>query len=115
LTSGVYTLKSNSLGTVKLEESKIRAIRSTSSGRRPDNPAGSKAETSSLQEKMMSNADIMAMIQSLQNDPEFRKALEDPELLKAVNSGDVASLIANPKFMNLLNNATVQDIQKKVK
>jgi hypothetical protein len=35
--------------------------------------------------------------------------------MKAVSAGDVPVLMANPKFLNLLNNRTVKDIQKKVK
>ena len=57
----------------------------------------------------------MSLIQSLQSDPAFQKMLEDPEIMKAVNAGDVAALMARPDFMNLLNNATVREIQKKVK
>lgn len=111
LSSGVYTIKSNSLGTIKLEEAKIRAIRAKSS----DAVAGSAGEMKALQGKMMSNAEIMSLIQSLQSDPEFKKVLEDPEIMKAVNAGDVATLTANPKFLKLLDNATVQEIQKKTK
>ena len=33
----------------------------------------------------MNDKEIMGMIQSLQNDPEFQKVLEDPEMMKAVN------------------------------
>jgi hypothetical protein len=35
--------------------------------------------------------------------------------MKAVSEGDIPALMANPKFTKLLNNPTVQDIQKKVK
>jgi hypothetical protein len=113
LSGGVYTIKSDSLGVIKLEESKVRAIRSQA-------PAGSAApgtgaEVRGLQEKMMSDKEVMSMIQSLQDDAEFKKLLQDPEVMKAVQSGDVASLMANPQFMKLLNNPTVKDIQKKVK
>jgi hypothetical protein len=69
----------------------------------------------SLQDKMMNDGEIMDMIKSLQNDRDFQKILEDPEVMKAVNSGDIAALTANPGFMKLLDNKTVQDIQNKVK
>jgi hypothetical protein len=118
LSAGMYTVRSDSLGTIKLEESKVRAVRAWSnadSGSRRDNPSGSAGEARSLQEKMMNDQEIMGMIQSLQGDPEFKKVLEDPEVMKAVNAGDVTALMANPQFLKLLNNATVQDIQKKVK
>jgi len=114
LANGIYTIKSDSLGTIKLEESKVRAIRSKSvdSGGSQKSPA---ADTRGLQEKMMSDKEIMSMIQSLQNDPDFQKILEDPETMKAVQAGDVAALMANPQFMKLLNNSTVKEIEKKVK
>jgi hypothetical protein len=32
-----------------------------------------------------------------------------------VNAGDIAALTANPKFMKLLNNSQVKEIEKKVK
>ena len=111
LSSGVYTIKSNSLGTIKVEEAKIRAIRAKS----PDAGPGASSDVKALQGKMMSNAEIMNLIQSLQNDPEFKKVLEDPEIMKAVNAGDVASLTSNPKFLKLLDNPAVQEIQRKVK
>lgn len=109
LSNGIYTIKSASLGTVRIEESKVNVIRQKSSSQ------SASGETRSLQNKMMSDQEIMGLIQSLQNDPEFRKILEDPDILKAVNAGDIAALMANPKFTKLLNNSTVQEIQKKVK
>ncbi len=118
LSGGIYTVKSGSLGIIKLEESKVRAIRSripSGSGAQKDGQAGSEAEARSLQEKMLSDKEVMSMIQSLRDDPEFQKILEDPEVMKAVQAGDLPALMANPRFMKLLNNSTVQEIQKKVK
>ena len=109
LSNGIYTIKSESLGTVKIEESKINVIRPKSSSQ------GAGGEARALQDKMMNDQEIMSLIQSLQNDPEFKKILEDPDILKSVNAGDISALMANPKFTKLLNNSTVQEIQKKVK
>ncbi|MCG6536915.1 MAG: hypothetical protein L7F78_19965, partial [Syntrophales bacterium LBB04] len=106
-----YTTKSDSLGTVKLEASKIRAIRAKSSGTN----AASFQEMKALQEKMLSDKEILALIQSLQNDPDFKKALEDPEIMKAVSEGDISALTANPQFMKLLNNATISEINQKIR
>lgn len=115
LAGGTYTIKSESLGIIKLDESKIRAIRSKPSS--SDNAADSQpaGEVSKLQDKMMNDKEVMSMIQSLQNDPDFKKILEDPGIMKAVQAGDIKTLMANPQFMKLLNNAAVQDIQRKVK
>lgn len=109
--AGIYTIKSPSLGTIKVEESKIRAIRSKGLS---STPADANSQVKSLQDKMMNDGEIMDMIRSLQNDPEFQKVLEDPAIMKAVQSGDIAALMANPQFTKLLNNKTVQDIKEKV-
>ncbi len=118
LSNGIYTIKSESLGIIKIEASKIRAIHAISSlggvGAGSGNGSSS-GEIQSLQEKMLSDKKIMSLIQTLQNDPEFKKALENPEIMKAVNAGDVAALLANPRFMMLLNNITVKEIGEKVK
>jgi hypothetical protein len=110
LNGGIYTIKSETLGTLRLEESKVRVIRPKSSSK--DNIGN---DTKSLQEKIMSDQEIMSLIPSLQNDPEFKKIMEDPELMKAVAAGNIAVLMADPRFMKLLSNPTVQEIQKKVK
>lgn len=112
LNSGAYTIKTSSLGTLKIDDAKVRAIRpqSTSSSR----PSGRSSEAGSLQDKMMSDQEVMGMIQSLKEDPEFTKILEDPEIMNAVSSGDTAALMANPKFLQLLHNPTVRDIQQKM-
>ena len=123
LNNGVYTIKSESLGTTKLSESKVRSIRMKGSSRvsgdrnvSPQNPnsADADAQARSLQQKMVNDKEVMDKIHSLENDPEFQKILEDPAVMRAVNSGDVAALMANPQFLKLMNNRTVQEITSKV-
>ena len=63
---------------------------------------------------MMGDQQVMSLITSLQNDPEFQKALEDPAVMAAVMSGNAAALADNPQFMKLMENKTVQDIMKKM-
>lgn len=115
LNNGIYTVKSDMLGMVKVEESKVKVIRQASP---PPEPVAAQNitsnETISLQHRMMSDQEIMGMIQSLQDDPAFKKLLEDPEMLKAVSAGDVAALAANSNFMKLLDNPTVKEIHRKV-
>ncbi len=111
LSNGVYIIKSESLGSIKLEGSKIRTIRSKSSV--TNAPSG--PETGALQEKTLSVKEIMGLIQSLQNDPDFQKVLKDPNIMKAVNDGDISELTANTRFMKLLDNATVKEIQQKAR
>jgi hypothetical protein len=73
-----------------------------------------KEEIQTLQKQMMNDQEIMNMIQSLQNDPDFQQVLQDPEIMKAISSGDIATLMANPKFMRILDNKTVHDIETKL-
>jgi len=118
LSKGIYTIKSDVLGTITIEESRIRAIQGKASpgeNASLSKPNGSTDEIKSLQTKMMNDKEVMNLIQSLQNDPEFKKLMEDPTVMQAVQSGDVAALSANPQFMKLLSNPTVQEIQKKVR
>ena len=116
---GVYTVRSGILGTIKINESKIELIRQKS----PATTAGkavnpSKTSTNekvqSIQESIMSDQNIMALIFSLQNDPDIQELLNDPVILNAVNSGDFTALMSNPKFINILQNPTIKKIQKKV-
>ncbi len=118
LNNGIYTIKSDSLGTLKIEDSKVRAIRDKSSS-----PAGGAAsgntntggELNGLQNKMTSDKEVMGLIQSLQDDPDFKKILEDPEMMKALQEGNITALTSDPRIMKLLNNPTVKEIEKKVK
>jgi hypothetical protein len=114
LQNGVYTIKTGSLGAITVNESKVRAIRQPGTSGSAAMQDTHQSDMRALQERMVRDQKIMTMIQSLQSDPEFQKVLQDPEVMRAVNAGDIPALTANPQFMKLLNNKTVQDIQKKV-
>ncbi len=111
LSNGVYTVRSDSLGTVQIPESKVRTIRAKGS---PGSPAASGDQVRSLQERMMGDGEIMSLIRTLQNDPDVQEILRDPEIMKAVQAGDISALMANPKFLKLLNNQSIQQIKNKI-
>jgi hypothetical protein len=67
-----------------------------------------------LQNTMMNDKEIMNLILTLQNNPDLKKILEDPDILNAVNSGDISALTANPRFMELMNNQIIKQIRQKV-
>jgi len=108
LKDGVYTIDTMSLGSVKIEESKIRVIRFKS-----DDQAA-KEQIQSKQKLMLSDQEIINVIASLKDDPDVQKILKDPALMKAINSGDLETLISNPKFLKLLSNPKILNIKKKV-
>jgi hypothetical protein len=113
LTNGVYTIRTGSLGNVTVDDAKVRTIRPRGASSSPPQTVQG-GEVRALQEKMMADREVMALIESLKNDPQFRSAIEDPDVMNAVNSGDVAALMSNPRFLQLLSNPAVQDIRQKV-
>jgi len=110
LSGGIYTIRSTTLGTLRLEASKVRVIRMQGSSAQGD--VGGRVK--SLEQKMLGDNEIMDVIRALQNDPDLQKILHDPEIMKAVETGDIAALMRNPDFMKLLNKQAVQDINKKI-
>jgi hypothetical protein len=110
-----YTIKSSSLGTVHINNAEISAIRTPSS--QSANPQDvvtiSPGDISAMQQQLMSNQEIMALINSLQNDPQVQAILSDPELMQAIVAGNVDALLNNPKFKALLENPTVKSITEK--
>ena len=110
LSEGIYTVRSSTLGTLRIEASKIRVIRLQGSAA----PRDAGGQVKSLEDKMLGDIEIMDTIRALQNDPDLQKILQDPEIMNAVQTGDIAALMRNPEFMKLLNKQAVQDINKKL-
>jgi hypothetical protein len=113
LANGVYTIRTGSLGTLTIDDSRVLAIRPRGQGA-SSRPNDSSSQARSLEERMQGDEEVMNKIRSLKDDPAFQKVLEDPEHMNAVNSGDVAALMADPRFLQLMQNPTVLDIQKKM-
>ena len=71
-------------------------------------------QVEALQDQIESQPDTMEAIRSLQSDPAFQDILNDPEITRALESGDMAALLANPKIGALVNHPIVQDVSKKL-
>lgn len=110
LSNGIYTVKSGNLGTVQIEEPKIRAIRPRNATR-----SNASTEAGSLTDKMMSDKEIMGMIQGLQDDQDFKAILADPEIMQAIINNDFATLLSKPEFLKLMEKPSVRNIQEKIK
>ncbi len=118
LNNGVFTIRTPNLGVITIAQSKVRTIREQPvAGEAAAGPGSGdlSAQARSMQGKMMGDKEIMGLILSLQDDPEFQKILADPEVMGAVSAGDLTALTANPRFMQLMNNPTVKKIQRKVR
>ena len=74
-----------------------------------------KDQVKAIQKSMLSNEGMLDTLATLSEDPDVKAVLNDPEVMKAVQSGDIASLRQNPKIIGLLNKSSVQDVIKKVK
>ena len=115
--NGRYTIKSSSLGNIKIDDSQILSIRSRGTGQRKEKAKKDgipNDQVQALQNLMATDEETLKMILSLQNDPDFQNVLSDPVLMNAVTSGDISALISSPKFMKLLNKSKVKDITGKV-
>lgn len=108
--NGVYTIRTAALGLIRIPQSNVVEVRPAADA------AGSvPPDVSKLEQKMKADQESMALIYSLQNDPDFQAALNDPAVMNAVTARDVSALMKNPKFMQLLQNAKVKQIQSRTK
>jgi hypothetical protein len=63
---------------------------------------------------MLQDQGVMEQIRALQHDPEMQALLSNPDIIRAVQSGDYSVLVTNPAFLQLLNNPRVQEIGKRM-
>lgn len=105
LSGGIYTVRSASLGTLRIKASDIRVIRAEGFSPRRE-------QVNVPQNRMPGDAEIMALLRAMQNDPDLQKMLNDPEIIRAVQSGDIAAIMRNPEFRKLLDKYLPQDINK---
>ena len=110
-----YTIKSPSLGTINVSNSEVSAIQTpgVTTNNDADSMTISPGDISAMQQQLMSNQEVMALINSLQHDPQVREILADPEIMQAISAGNIQALMNNPKFKTLLDNPTIQSITEK--
>jgi len=105
---GIYTINSSTLGTLRIEATKVKSIRSETI------PASNPDAQQALQNKILGDAAVMDLVKSLQQDPDFQAILSDKETLRAINAGDLSSLEHNQKIKALINNSTVKEIGQRL-
>jgi hypothetical protein len=113
---GVYTLRSETMGELEVQDSAIQAIREPGAGVTPktltrqSKEAPNQEDVAAMKQSVLSNPGLLGMVFSLRNDPDMQRILQDPEIMGMVMSGDVESLQDNPKFMELMENPKIQAI-----
>jgi len=121
LENGVYTVNTESMGQIKLEASRIKKIVSPSGSvdaNKPTeimksiNPDYVQSQVDQLTPAVTGNEEVMNKVSTLSDDPNFQEVMKDPEILNAIKAKDIKALMNNEKFMKLLNNPTVKEIEK---
>ena len=64
---------------------------------------------------MMEDPKIMEILYTLQNDAQIMKALQDPEVLNLIKSGDVKAINEHPTFKMLESNQHIQNILEQMR
>ncbi len=113
LHDGVYTIESDSVGTLHVRAEQVRSI--DGSGRAPTRPPADGASLGvgaldAAKSRIAQDPALLAAVLALQNDPEVLAVLGDPEIMKAMSAGDYGALMNNPKIVALMNNAKLRAI-----
>ena len=114
LTNGIYTIKTATLGDIKVEDARVETIRNKSGRMEGSVEASIQQEIMAIQQKIIGDESIIQLILALQNDPDCQDILQDESIMKAISSGDLNSLMTNPKIVKLMNNSSVQEIKRRV-
>lgn len=114
--NGLYSIRTESMGTIQLGSRQIQSITSLGVPVPGDSPmadtsASSKAAVDSIKSGIVNNPGVLSIIMALQNDPQMKAILADPEIMQAVQNLDLQALGNNPKIKALMNNAQVKRIQ----
>lgn len=127
--NGVYKIKTQDVGLLSVSADNVKSISNKSAGNNitdqdvrsikfvpmsPTNPAAVEAGVDALKRQMQTDPGVMGKISELQNDEDFMAAINDPEIMSAVNSGDIDALSSNPKFIKLMNSSAVANIGTQV-
>ena len=119
--NGVYKLRSESLGTISVVEDRVQSIRPNKSQisgtpaqlETADPPVGQKVQ--GLQQKLTSDPKTMEMLLDLRKDPSMIGVLNDKDLMRAIQQGNLSTVIKNPKIQKLMKSKAVGDVIQRSK
>ena len=119
--NGVYKLRSESLGTISVAEDRVQSIRPNKSQisgtpaqlETADPPVGQKVQ--GLQQKLTSDPKTMEMLLDLRKDPSMIGVLNDKDLMRAIQQGNLSTVIKNPKIQKLMRSKAVGEVIQRSK
>ena len=114
--NGVYKLRSEMLGTLSIAEDRVQSIRPNKSQtpemleklESSDPSVGKKVQ--GLQQKLASDPKTMEMLLDLGNDPSMIGVLNDKDLMRAIQQGNLSTVIKNPKIQKLMKSKAVGEV-----
>ncbi len=122
LEDGVYTVRSDSLGMLRVPKAKVRTIEEGQAAGRPAASGASSnasvppaAAIQGIETNVLQNPDLLKMLLALQNDPDVLAVLSDPKVMSEIAAGDYSALMNDPKIVALMNNAKVRAFVEEVK
>jgi len=130
MSQGIYRLRSDTLGEIEVPQQRIKVIRSAAAettaprtevkpereSPTPGEALPAPAPTASaedLQQVFQQDPAAMEKILSLQNDPLVRSILDDAGTMRAIEAGDIGTLLNDPKIRALMSHPTVQELGRK--
>lgn len=129
LKNNAYHLRTESLGTVTIPQSKVALVRygaagtasaASTAGRnnatRPELPPGTNLNqaVSDLMTRLQADPQALRDITALGSDPALQALLEDPAIRQAILSQDYSSLAGHPKVRALMNHPTVRKLSSRM-
>lgn len=129
LKDGSYQIRSSSLGTLNIPQSKIKLVEFnpatglSSTVTEPTGPTESSAANSgvnpaalaSITSRLQNSPEILNNITSLAEDPDIMSIVQDPEIQRLIQAGDYTSLMSNPKMQRLMSNSKIKNITRQLK
>ena len=104
------------LGTLSIAEDRVQSIRPNKSQspemleklESSDPSVGKKVQ--GLQQKLTSDPKTMEMLLDLGNDPSMIGVLNDKDLMRAIQQGNLSTVIKNPKIQKLMKSKAVGEV-----
>lgn len=111
LADGVYTIKSETLGEIKIPAEKILRIEPAEA----TSALPSQTQMDAYKAKIMNNPEVVGMISHLAAEPQIKEIVADPQIQSSAKSGDIQDVLKSKKFTDFVNNPEVQKIIDKLK
>ena len=117
--NGLYEVRAESIGTIQLGSSQIQSMTTIAvpipgDSSSADTSVSSQSAVDSIKSSIMNSPGVMSILMALQNDPQMKAVLADPEIMRAVQNLDLQTLSNNPKIKALIDNAKIKHIHSTV-